>query len=554
MIPRFLDSGREENDIKFDNSTKACGYYRLSKEDGDKTESDSIKNQKSFVRDFAHKNKITLLDEYVDDGYTGTNFVRPSFTRLWKDIQDEKINCIIVKDLSRLGRNYIEMGKYLTQWFPQFGVRVIAINDNYDSNDEGSTTNQIIVPFKNLINDAYCRDMSVKVRSQLDLKRKNGKFIGSFPLYGYEKDEDDHNKLVIDETAGKVVEMIFNMKLDGYSTLRIVQKLTELQIPTPLEYKRICGYNFNSGFRSSLNAQWSVTSVNRILRNEMYTGTMVQGKRRKINYKVKKVVDVCSQDWIRVENTHEAIVPKELFDVVQKLMEKDTRVSPEEKNVYPLSGLVFCGDCGQNMIRRMSSKNGKKYHYYYCTTYKYTKECKAHNISEQMLFEAVLNTIQNTLSFLSEATELIKTLNYKPKDVIGVKLIDKQLESQNREINRYSDLKVKLYMDMTDGLITRDEFMELNKTFSEKIDRLTASVRENEKQKEKKLSLDVREIPWIQDFLQYQNITKLDRRVAVALIDKIVVYENKQIEVFFHHREEIEDILSIAGNIKEGSA
>ena len=554
MIPRFRDSGREENVIKFDNSTKACGYYRLSKEDGDKTESDSIKNQKSFVRDFAHKNKITLLDEYTDDGYTGTNFVRPSFTRLWKDIQDEKINCIIVKDLSRLGRNYIEMGKYLTQWFPQFGVRVIAINDNYDSNDEGSTTNQIIVPFKNLINDAYCRDMSVKVRSQLDLKRKNGKFIGSFPLYGYEKDADDHNKLVIDETAGKVVELIFNMKLDGYSTLRIVQKLTELQIPTPLEYKRICGYNFNSGFRSSLNAKWSVTSVNRILRNEMYTGTMVQGKRRKINYKVKKVVDVCSQDWIRVENTHEAIVPKELFDVVQKLMEKDTRVSPGEKNVYPLSGLVFCGDCGQNMIRRMSSKNGKKYHYYYCTTYKYTKECKAHNISEQMLFEAVLNTIQNTLSFLSEATELIKTLNYKPKDVIGVKLIDKQLESQNREINRYSDLKVKLYMDMTDGLITRDEFMELNKTFSEKIDRLTASVRENEKQKEKKLSLDVREIPWIQDFLQYQNITKLDRRVAVALIDKIVVYENKQIEVFFHHREEIEDILSIAGNIKEGSA
>ena len=188
---------------------KACGYFRLSREDGDKAESDSIKNQKIMVRDFAERNGIAHIEEYVDDGFTGTNFNRPSFLRLWEDIKAGKINCIIVKDLSRLGRNYIEMGKYLTQWFPQFGVRIIAINDNYDSLDEQNISNQIIVPFKNLINDAYCRDMSIKVRSQLDMKRRNGKFIGSFAVYGYEKDANDHNKLVIDETAAKVVEMIF---------------------------------------------------------------------------------------------------------------------------------------------------------------------------------------------------------------------------------------------------------------------------------------------------------------------------------------------------------
>ncbi len=532
----------------------ACGYFRLSREDGDKAESDSIKNQKIMVRDFAAKNGIKLLDEYVDDGFTGTNFNRPSFIRLWDDIKTGKINCIIVKDLSRLGRNYIEMGRYLTQWFPQFGVRVIAINDNYDSTDEQNTSNQIIVPFKNLINDAYCRDMSIKVRSQLDMKRRNGKFIGSFAVYGYEKDVNDHNKLVIDETAAKVVEMIFNMRLDGYSTLGIVRKLTELGIPTPLEYKRLCGKKFNSGFRSKLDSNWSVTSVNRILRNETYTGTMVQGKHRKINYKVKKSIAVSQQDWIRVENTHDAIVPKELFDVVQKLMEKDTRVSPKEDSIYALSGLIKCADCGQNLVRRMTSKGGKCYYYYYCTTYKYHKGCTSHNISEKVLYDTVLSSVQSTLSFLSKAVDLITSMENRPHDKIGLDLLNRQMEGQAREIERYSELKVKLYMDMTDGVISKEEFKDINATFTSKIDRLNASLRENEKKKEKKLSLDVREIPWIYEFLEYRNVTELDRRVAVSLIESVVVYDKDRIEVNFHHMEELKEILAVADEILEVGA
>lgn len=530
---------------------KACGYFRLSREDGDKSESDSIKNQRILVRDYASKNGFTLIEEYVDDGFTGTNFNRPSFLRLWEDIKAERINCVIVKDLSRLGRNYIEMGKYLTQWFPQFGVRIIAINDNYDSSDEQNTSNQIIVPFKNLINDAYCRDMSIKVRSQLDMKRKMGKFIGSFAAYGYEKDEKDHNKLVIDETAGKVVEMIFNMKLDGYSTLRIVQKLDELGIPTPLEYKRACGKNFNSGFRSKLDSKWSVSSVNRILKNEIYTGTMVQGKHRKINYKVKKSVDVSKQDWIRVENTHEAIVPRGLFEVVQRLMEKDTRVSPNCESVYALSGLVKCADCGQNMIRRMTSRAGKKYYYYYCTTYKYHGGCSSHNISEKVLYDSVMSAIQSTLSFLANAVELISNMESRPHDTIGLNLINRQMEGQIMEIDRYNDLKVKLYMDMTDGIISKEEFKDINATFSAKLDRLNAALRENEKKKEKKLALNVHEVPWIKEFLEYQKVTKLDRRIIVSLIENIIVYDKDRIEVFFLHREELDEILAVASELQE---
>ena len=536
------------------NSIKACGYFRLSREDGDKSESDSIKNQRLLVRDFASRKGIVLLEEYVDDGFTGTNFNRPSFIQLWNDIREGRINCVIVKDLSRLGRNYIEMGRYLTQWFPQFGVRVIAINDNYDSIDDRNVSNQIVVPFKNLINDAYCRDMSIKVRSQLDMKRKKGKFIGSFAAFGYEKDEINHNKLVIDETAGKVVELIFNMKLDGYSTLRIVEKLTELGIPTPLDYKRLCGRNFNSGFRSKLDSKWSATTVNRILRNEIYTGTMVQGKHRKVNYKVKKCIDVSEQDWIRVENTHEAIVPRNLFETVQKLMEKDTRVSPKEGSIYVLSGMVKCGGCGQNLVRRMTSRAGKKYYYYYCTTYKNKKGCSSHNISEKCLYDTVFCSIQSTLSFLAKSVDLISSMENRPLDNMGLELLNRQMEGQVKEINRYNDLKVKLYMDMTDGVISKEEFKDINATFTARLDRLNACLRDNERKKEKKLSLNVNDIPWIHEFLEFRNVTKLDRRVAVSLIESIVVYDKDRIEVIFHHMEELNEILTIADEVLEVGA
>ena len=199
-------------------SILAADYLRLSREDGDKLESDSIRNQRSLINDFVKQHpEITLVDEYVDDGYSGTNFERPAFKRLIEDVKKKKINCIIVKDLSRLGRNYIETGRYLEKIFPFLGVRFIAVTDHYDSAAELDDADQIIVPFKNLINDAYCRDISIKIRSQLDVKRKNGQFIGSFAGYGYQKDPENKNHLIIDEYAADIVRYIFNLKMDGVS-------------------------------------------------------------------------------------------------------------------------------------------------------------------------------------------------------------------------------------------------------------------------------------------------------------------------------------------------
>jgi site-specific DNA recombinase len=342
--------------LKSQNSFLAALYMRLSKDDGDKVESDSIRNQRSLLRDFVKQHSdITLVKEYVDDGFSGTNFERPDFQRMLEDARNHKINCIIVKDLSRLGRNYIETGRYLEKIFPVLGIRFIAVNDHYDSADTTNDSDQIIVPFKNLVNDAYCRDISIKIRSQLDIKRKKGQFIGNYAGYGYFKDPKDKNHLVIDEYAAEIVRMIFNMKIDGYSAKNIAARLNEMGVLIPAEYKRACGFNYSSGFMAGKKPKWDVSSVLRILKNELYTGTMVQGKTRKINYKVNVRQKIEPENWIRVEGTHEPIVSKEIFECVQKLMELDTRTSPEEESIYEFSGLLRCGDCGQNLVRQTAA-------------------------------------------------------------------------------------------------------------------------------------------------------------------------------------------------------
>lgn len=247
----------------------------------------------------------------------------------------------------------------MTEIFPLLGIRLIAVTDHYDSADDADDASQIIVPFKNLINDAYCRDISIKIRSQLDTKRKNGQFIGSFPTYGYRKDEKNRNHLVVDEYAAGIVRMIFRMKKEGMNQKHIAEHLNKMGVLSPTEYKRSCGLNYNNGFRTGENPVWSAMAVQRILKNEVYTGMAVQGKFRKINYKVHKLQEIQNDKWVRVPDMHEAVISQELFDCVQELLERDTRTAPQKENVNLFSGMLRCGDCGQNMVRRAVTKNGK---------------------------------------------------------------------------------------------------------------------------------------------------------------------------------------------------
>lgn len=533
--------------LKSQNSFLAADYLRLSSEDGDKAESDSIRNQRSLIQDFVKKHSdISLVEEYVDDGYSGANFERPAFQRMMEDVRNHKINCIIVKDLSRLGRNYIETGRYLEKIFPVLGVRFIAVNEHYDSADTKNDTDQIIVPFKNLINDAYCRDISMKIRSQLDIKRKKGQFIGSYAGYGYFKDPNDKNHLVIDEYAAEIVRLIFHMKIEGFSADRIAMKLNEMGVLTPMEYKRSCGFNYNSGFRSGNEPKWGASSVLRILKNELYVGTMVQGKSRKINYKVKVSREIEPENWIKVEGTHEPIITREMFDCVQNLMKLDTRTSPEKESIYVFSGLLRCGDCGQNMVRRSVRKNGKQYFYYHCSTFKSGEGCSSHNISDVTLQKVVLNAIRNQIALIVKADAIIAQIENIPQQQFGIKVLDTQMKALGVEIQKYKDLKSNLYQDMIDGIITREEYRDIKQTFSQKIETAEESVRELERKKKRMLSNEMRTQKWVEEFKQCQNIKTLDRKVAVMLLNRIVVYSSDRIEIHFNNEDEIKELVEYA--------
>lgn len=302
---------------------RAAAYLRLSIEDGDKVESNSIGNQRELIQNFvAERPELHLVGEYADDGYTGTNFERPGFTQMMEDIQSDKINCIIVKDLSRLGRNYIEMGKYLERVFPMMGIRFIAINDNYDNaNTESSDSDSIVVPFKNLLNDSYCRDISIKVRSQLDIKRRKGEFIGGYAVYGYSKDEQNKNRLVVDEYAADIVRSIYRRKLEGMSANSIADQLNSEGVLAPSEYKRLCGLNYHSGFKTGTHASRRKTSMEQELKNlkgekmrmyeEYAAGTLsldnYKNKKQEYDRKIAEVQDKIEQS--KAEEAAQSVVP-----------------------------------------------------------------------------------------------------------------------------------------------------------------------------------------------------------------------------------------------------
>ena len=286
---------------------KACMYLRLSKEDGEQSESNSISNQRQIIRSFAQANEIDVCYEYIDDGYSGANFNRPDFGRMIRDLEDGLFNTIIVKDLSRFGRDYIESGKYLQKVFPEKNIRFISVNDNYDSENADVSDTHLILPIRNFINDSYCRDISMKVKSSKEVKRKNGQFIGAFAPFGYKKDAGDKHKLVVDTEVSHIVERIFQMKIDGYSSKAIADFLNSIGLATQSRHKENSGENFSTGFVVK-NSKWDSKTVNRVIQNKVYIGVLEQGKTAKLNCKSKKEVKVSKEDWIITEDAHEGIV------------------------------------------------------------------------------------------------------------------------------------------------------------------------------------------------------------------------------------------------------
>ena len=515
-----------------DKENIAVMYLRLSKEDGEKTESNSISNQREIINSYVKRNQITMVKEYVDDGYSGATFDRPNFKEMMKDAYDKKFDTIIVKDLSRFGRDYIEAGKYIQRIFPENGIRFISVNDNYDSKSADMNDTHLILPIKNFINDSYCRDISNKVKSSQKIKREKGDFISAFAPYGYKKSDENKNKLVVDEQAAPNIKNIFDMKLLGYSSKAIADELNHLGVLTPRKYKESQGFKCN-GFQNIKGGNWTAKAVNRIIENEVYIGNTLQGKSITLNYKNKKQIEKEKEEWIRVEDTHEAIISKEIFAIANTMLKRDLNNSRGKDKIDIFTGMLFCKECGSSLIRRTVKYKEREEIFYICSKYNKEKSCSRHSIKEETLIKAVSKIIKTYIEFNEKLYSKVQLID------INRNLKDNQIPILKREKAMTEELLSSLYLDLKEDVISKEEYQLFRKNYMEKLTKLDESIQYRlRKQEDTKDKIDENK-SWIIDINRYKKLSGIDRLSVVMLIDKIFISEDKTIDIRFNHAEEL---------------
>lgn len=534
-----------------DQTFKVAIYLRLSKEDDDlscssgaKSESNSISNQRKLIYDFMKLHpELELYDEYKDDGKSGSNFDRAEFQRMMKDIEAGKVNCVVVKDQSRFGRDYIDVGKYKEKIFPKLGVRFITINEGYDSLS-ATSSDDLAFTINSFVYDFYIRDISTKIRTNLTAKKQNGEYAGAFVVYGYVKDSNDKSKLVVDQFAADVVRDIFRWKIEGLSPQNIAVRLNELGIPSPAEYKKLSGSNYKTSFQTSSKAVWSHVSVRRILKNEIYLGVMIQGKRTTPNYKTKTVVTKAESEWLRVEGTHEAIISVRDFELVQELLKDDTHCRAGDVTVPVYAGRIYCGDCGATAVRKTVSYAGKRYVYYVCNANKHDKTvCSRHSIREDILGQVIYQTLRHQIDLLLDVDKALRQFENLSWEKHKLKQLDASIEIQEEVVRKNNTLRLGIYEDLRAGLLDRSEYESLKKELAERIAEATAAIEKLNKEKREILDGVSKQQSWIEQFRQYENVTELTRPMVIHLIERINIFEDSNIEIVFRHRNQIEEIL-----------
>lgn len=522
----------------------ACMYLRLSREDGDSSESNSISNQRQIIKSYANENNIKLSYEYVDDGFSGSNFERPNFKNMIDDLNKGKFNIIIVKDLSRFGRDYIESGKYLQKIFPEKGVRFISVNDNYDSENADMSDTHLILPIRNFINDSYCRDISMKVKSSKEVKRKNGEFIGAFAPFGYKKDDKDKHKLVIDKEVSHIIERIFNMKIEGYSSKAIADFLNSIGTITPSKHKENNGDNFNTGFVVK-NAKWDAKMINRIISNKVYIGVLEQGKTTKLNYKSKKEIDVSKEDWIVIQNAHEPIISKSIYLLANKMLLRDVKQSKDKPCI--LSGMLYCKDCGSPMVRRkVKAKDGYNI-FYICSEYNNTGDCSRHSIKEEYIIKATIHALNDYLSKYNELLEKISTID------VSKLTLRVDFESLKAEKKKYERLRQSLYMDLEEELITTEEFEKFRNNYLIKIREIEKQIITKQNIVEELKAKINDKVSLVSDIVPNVDSDNLNRLSLVSFIDRIEVGEDNAIHFVFNNIETVHLLEAIVEGEKESN-
>ena len=527
-------------------------YIRLSREDGDKEESDSVGNQRKLLTEYvAKKDDFILYDVYVDDGYSGTNFNRPSFQRMIADIEDGKVNCVVVKDLSRFGRDYIDTGRYLERYFPELGVRFISVTDSIDSMKQAY---DMLLPIKNIFNEQYARDISKKIQATVKSKQKAGEFIGAFTSYGYKKSPVDKNKLVIDDYAADVVRRIFSLYIQGYGKQRIAKLLNAEGILCPAEYKKVNGENYKNCNRLESTTYWSYSTINSILHREMYVGNMVQGtKHQRMRSKQKKMP---KEEWIIVENTHEPIIDKATWEKAQSLLQKRTRELDLETNKNIFAGFVKCGDCGRAMTKNMWRRaDGSKTYSLYCGTYKRNGKqyCTPHTLHMAVLEDIVLGDLKAIVDSVDNLKELVQSQSFTASKV--KRIADTELSKIKAELERVKRLKKSIYEDYREELISKEEFLSYREDYLKKEELYSKQIEALEEKKKDNVTEDVFETPWLKRLLELKDIETLDRDIVVEMISEIKVYENRKIKITYNFGNELEHLFSSVYSVEsEGKA
>lgn len=434
----------------------------------------------------------------------------------------------------------MDAGKYIERIFPFLGVRFIAINDHYDSLHSHAESDELIVPFKNLINEAYCRDISIKIRSQLEIKRRRGDFIGSFAVFGYKKDPDDHHKLLVDDYAAEVVRDIFRWKLEGISAIDVASRLTATGIPTPMEYKQSIGLRYTNAFRVKEDSVWSAGMVLRILKNPVYIGVLEQGRVTTPSYKVKRLVNKPREEWAVVEGCHEPIIDRFDFESIQKVLAMDTRTSVSGRAVECFSGMVYCGECGSAMIRKTIPSAKKKYVYYVCAAHKNDKTCFAHSLRDAALDEIVLEALKQHIQDVINLSDLLELTDTAKLQQAGVQKLKSRLEKKQAEIDRYQTLLRSLYENLTDGIIDRNEYQDFKQSYARR--RAEAEEQADAIREEMNREMDnfSEGRGWMEQFRKHRNIEALDRSIVVSLIERIMIFRDRRVEIVYRWHNEFQ--------------
>ena len=528
-------------------------YIRLSRFDNDDVESYSVQNQRKLINSYIEEHEEFISsEEFIDDDWTGTNFNRPGFQRMMKAIRSGQINCIILKDLSRFGRNYIEAGKLLEETLPAYGCRIISIIDDVDSEKDAEATMSLMVRIKNLIHDHNSMETSKKVRDVKNILRREGKNI-SPPPFGYIKDPNDKYKLVVDEEAAVVVKMIFDMYLKGMGVIRIAQKLNELGIVTRSDYLKTRSIYKNSSFVYSQKG-WRPESVRKILYNRTYTGALDQRRRTTLNYKNRREIALDQKDHIIVYDTHEPIISKEVFDKVQKqFRERCTGTSMYQDRIYPFSGLLRCADCGSSMKRNPTFMKGKEYVYYKCKAHIHqgsTICSRSHSIREEVLTNLVRHTINahlQTLVDVKRAIEVINQHKYTQPQAFDYNRLIKDKQRQKDELMAMKTNAHMRYFGFVTGeediVLKKEDLVAMIKSLDERIVKLSDQIAALEVERKAEDDIRRNEITWLDKLLQYGYLKELTREITTELIDYIYISADKHVRIEFNYKNEYERLM-----------